>query len=117
MHRKKTASPDEILQSREVVQRTNARQPTSTPKHGKSERFIGLSKKFNRWKALIKVNGRRKELGSFLSEEEAAHCYDRHAVLAWGARWGCKWKVKHARGCFTLLPALEMVGTGFCFAV
>ena len=47
---------------------------------------MGLSKNFNRWKALIKVRGKRKELGSFLSEEEAAHCYDRYAVLAWGAR-------------------------------
>ncbi|KAK9915695.1 hypothetical protein WJX75_002779 [Coccomyxa subellipsoidea] len=53
---------------------------------GKASRFVGLSKKFNRWKSLIKVCGRRKELGSFLGEEEAARCYDRHSVLAWGAR-------------------------------
>jgi hypothetical protein len=47
---------------------------------------VGLSKKHNRWKALIKVHGKRKELGSFPTEEAAARCYDRHAVLAWGAR-------------------------------
>lgn len=53
-------------------------------------RYVGLSKKHNRWKALIKVHGKRKELGSFTSEEAAARCYDRHAVLAWGARYCCK---------------------------
>lgn len=36
---------------------------------------------------LIQVHGRRREVGSFFSEEEAARCYDRHAVLAWGVRF------------------------------
>eukprot|EP00884_Botryococcus_braunii_P018485 jgi/Botrbrau1/531/Bobra.0010s0006.1 len=49
-------------------------------------RFTGLAKANKRWKALIKVNGKRKEVGSFNSEEEAARCYDRFAVLAWGVR-------------------------------
>ena len=49
--------------------------------------FQGLSKKFNRWKALIKINGKRKEIASFADEAEAARCYDRHATLAWGARY------------------------------
>ncbi len=52
----------------------------------KLSRYVGLSKKHNRWKALIKVHGKRKELGSFTTEEGAARCYDKHAVLAWGAR-------------------------------
>ncbi|CAL8469832.1 g9374 [Coccomyxa elongata] len=72
---------------------TREQVPSSAPGHtaassrqGKASRFVGLSKKFNRWKALIKVCGRRKELGSFQGEEEAARCYDRHSVLAWGAR-------------------------------
>ena len=56
------------------------------PRRPKTSVFQGLSKKFNRWKALIKINGKRKELASFASEAEAARCYDRHATLAWGAR-------------------------------
>ncbi|CAK0757170.1 hypothetical protein CVIRNUC_002518 [Coccomyxa viridis] len=60
--------------------------PSNPSRPDKLSRFIGLSKKHNRWKALIKVHGKRKELGSFTTEEAAARCYDRHAVLAWGAR-------------------------------
>ncbi|BDA43845.1 probable AP2-like ethylene-responsive transcription factor PLT2 [Coccomyxa sp. Obi] len=72
---------------------TSGHVPSSAPgntasnsRQRKASRFVGLSKKFNRWKALIKICGRRKELGSFPGEEEAARCYDRHSVLAWGAR-------------------------------
>lgn len=60
--------------------------PSNPVRPDKLSRFVGLSKKHNRWKALIKVHGKRKELGSFTTEEAAARCYDRHAVLAWGAR-------------------------------
>ncbi len=56
------------------------------PRRPKISFFQGLSKKFNRWKALIKINGKRKELASFSDEAEAARCYDRYATLAWGAR-------------------------------
>ncbi|KAK9845452.1 hypothetical protein WJX81_006742 [Elliptochloris bilobata] len=56
------------------------------PRRAKASFFQGLSKKFNRWKALIKINGKRKELASFPSEAKAARCYDLHATLAWGAR-------------------------------
>lgn len=56
------------------------------PRRAKASAFQGLSKKFNRWKALIKIHGKRKEIASFGDEAEAARCYDRHATLAWGAR-------------------------------
>ena len=62
------------------------RAPARNRRPPKASRFTGLSKKFNRWKALIKVHGKRKELGSFAAEEDAARCYDKHAVLAWGVR-------------------------------
>lgn len=70
----------------EVVCAGRRQNPSNPARPDKLSRFVGLSKKHNRWKALIKVHGKRKELGSFTTEEAAARCYDRHAVLAWGAR-------------------------------
>lgn len=48
--------------------------------------LLGESHVFERRQSPLQICGRRKELGSFQGEEEAARCYDRHSVLAWGAR-------------------------------
>ena len=47
---------------------------------------FGLSKKHKRWKELIKVHGKRKELDSFTTEEGCCALLHCHAELAWGAR-------------------------------
>lgn len=53
---------------------------------GTSSRFKGVSwsEERQKWLAQIAVNGKRRNLGRFLDEEEAARTYDRAASLAFG---------------------------------
>jgi hypothetical protein len=55
-------------------------------KHGKEQRvytsqYVGVNwdKKYVKWKASIRVNGRKKTLGRFDDETEAARCYNEAA--------------------------------------
>lgn len=51
----------------------------------KSSRFKGVSRtKAGAWESYIKVDGRRRHLGNFRDEVEAAKAYDRAALEAWG---------------------------------
>lgn len=49
-----------------------------------SSRFVGVTRKRNRWQAQMKVNYRHITLGVFASEEDAARAYDRAAQEEWG---------------------------------
>lgn len=51
-----------------------------------TSRFKGVSWSAERgkWRALITVNGQRRNLGRYTTEEEAAAVYDRAAFQAWG---------------------------------
>lgn len=53
---------------------------------GGSSRFKGVSwsEERSKWVAQIAVNGKRRNLGRFLDEEEAARTYDRAALDAFG---------------------------------
>lgn len=43
---------------------------------GSASRFKGVSKHRSRWAARIRMDGKVKSLGSFITQEEAAHAYD-----------------------------------------
>lgn len=45
---------------------------------------VSLDKRINRWRALIRVNGRRMYLGSFATDVEAGRAYKRAAKLHFG---------------------------------
>ncbi len=55
--------------------------------HGKASQYRGVSKSSSKskpWWAMIRVNDKQKNLGSFLTEIEAAMAYDCAARDAWG---------------------------------
>lgn len=58
----------------------------SRPKKGSSSRYKGvqLRTKDGKWMAYIVAHGRKRFLGSFTHERDAALAYDRHAYEAWG---------------------------------
>ncbi len=57
-----------------------------TQQRPKSSRFKGVSfyKRDGRWEASIKVDGRKRRLGCFDDEIEAAKAYNAAALAAWG---------------------------------
>lgn len=61
-------------------------QANQRPQVGKSSPFKGVSwhRISKRWHASIKVDGKKRHLGSFLDELEAAHAYDLAATEVWG---------------------------------
>ena len=69
---------------RPATRRQNLHHQCKQP--GRSSRFKGVYwyKQTNRWKAQITINGKRKHLGYFVNEEDAARAYDRAAVEAFG---------------------------------
>jgi hypothetical protein len=46
----------------------------SMPKHNTSK-FLGVSKRWGKWAAVISLKGKSKYLGSFLTKEEASQVY------------------------------------------
>jgi hypothetical protein len=58
----------------------------SRKREGTSSRFKGVSwsKRRRKWRAVVQVEGRYKELGLFNEEAEAARSYDRAAVECFG---------------------------------
>lgn len=56
------------------------------PQVGRSSVYKGVSKvaRTGCWEAYIKVDGRKRNLGSYRDEEEAARAYDTAAIEAWG---------------------------------
>lgn len=71
--------------------RTNLRRATRSqqganrlPGTGYSSRFKGVSRERGRWRAYIRINGKRVSLGMHEDEIEAARVYDRAARNAWG---------------------------------
>jgi hypothetical protein len=56
------------------------------PQPGYSSRYKGVHWKpsRDRWRAEISVGNRSRTLGSFRSEDDAAHAYDQAALAVWG---------------------------------
>lgn len=48
-----------------------------------SSRFKGVHRDKNSWRAAIRVDGKHRHLGSFVSEDDAARAYDAAARQAW----------------------------------
>jgi hypothetical protein len=72
-------------------QRANLRPTTdsqnmanSRPRGNGTSRYKGVCWEGRRWRAGIKVNGRRRHLGCFVTEEAAARAYDAAALATWG---------------------------------
>ena len=49
-----------------------------------TSKFRGVSRQINRWIAQISIEGKKKNIGSFINEEDAARAYDATAVLFLG---------------------------------
>ena len=51
--------------------------------HNKKSQYVGVSwkKSYRKWQANIKIDGKRKSLGSYHDENEAARMYDKQAAL------------------------------------
>ena len=54
--------------------------------HGSSSKYKGVNwcKGAKKWKAQIQINGKKKYLGIFTFEEEAAQCYNEAALKHYG---------------------------------
>lgn len=73
--------------------RANLRTTTRSGNEANKPKKAGCSSKYKgvcwfklrrKWKAEIKINGKKKHIGLFLSEEDAAKAYNKYAVEAFG---------------------------------
>lgn len=74
-------------QRHNLRQVTQAQNSANARPRGGTSAYKGVlwNRRERRWKARITVSGRRRELGSFTSEADAARAYDAAAVEAFGA--------------------------------
>lgn len=63
-----------------VTARTNSARSKMRP--GKSSRYIGVSRYQGAWRAQIQVDGKRRTVGRFASEVDAARAYDAACIAA-----------------------------------
>jgi hypothetical protein len=67
--------------------KTKSKKTLDINKIGKrSSKFRGVSKNGNQWQVLIMVKKRKRYVGSFSSEEEAARNYDKVALIFHGKK-------------------------------
>lgn len=80
---------DGLDNQRANLRRANQSQNNANqrPQKARSSRYKGVcwDSSDRRWKAQIKVGGKRRHLGNFISEEDAAHAYDAAAREAFGS--------------------------------
>lgn len=64
---------------------TSSQNNSNKKRRSSKNRYMGVSKgNKNSWRAIGKMNGKSIHLGTFLTQEEAAHAYDRHAIKVYG---------------------------------